>query len=57
MVGSLIVAEPINSRFRRLPEGKPPDRADQLRVTWRRFHAARTLLALAAFACLTAAAA
>jgi anthrone oxygenase-like protein len=57
IVGSLAVAEPINSRFRRLPEGQVPDAAERLRITWRRFHTGRTLLALASFACLAAAAA
>ncbi|MDQ3788245.1 MAG: DUF1772 domain-containing protein [Actinomycetota bacterium] len=51
IVSSLIVAEPINSRFRRLPEGDPPDGAERLRVTWRRFHYGRTLLGIAAFVC------
>ena len=51
IVGSLIVAEPINARFRRLPEGDPPPSAERLRVTWRRFHYGRTLLGIAAFTC------
>lgn len=57
IVSSLVVAEPINGRFRRVPEGITPDRADRLRVTWRRFHYARTILGVAAFGCLVFAAA
>jgi hypothetical protein len=56
IISSLIIAEPINSKFRRRPEGQPPDGAEQLRVTWRRFHLARTVMALAALGCLAAAA-
>jgi hypothetical protein len=52
---SLLIAEPMNSRFRRLPEGHVPDGAEQLRIRWRRFHQVRTLVAVAAFACLAAA--
>lgn len=55
MVASILIAEPINSKFRRLSEGEAPDGVDQLRVTWRRFHLARTAVALAALACLAAA--
>jgi Domain of unknown function (DUF1772) len=55
MIGSVVIAEPINSKFRRLSEGRAPEGAEQLRVTWRRFHLARTAVALAAFACLAAA--
>lgn len=53
--GSVIVAEPINSKFRRLSEGQAPEGAEQLRITWRRFHWARTVVALVALACLAAA--
>lgn len=56
IVSSLVVAEPINSRFRRLPEGDAPDGAERLRTVWRRFHYGRTLLGLAAFACIVGAA-
>jgi hypothetical protein len=52
MVGSLALAEPINTRFRRLPEGVAPPRAEALRTRWRQLHLARTALALAAFACV-----
>ncbi len=55
IVSSLIVAESINARFRRLPEGSPPEGAERLRVTWRRFHYGRTLLGLAAFTCIVGA--
>lgn len=56
VVASITLAEPINSRFRRLPEGQIPERAEQYRITWRRFHMWRTLTALAGLACLAAAA-
>jgi Domain of unknown function (DUF1772) len=55
VVASITLAEPINSRFRRLPEGQPPDRAEQLRIIWCRFHRARTVVALGSLACLVAA--
>jgi hypothetical protein len=55
IVSSLVVAEPINARFRRVPEGATPEGADRLRVTWRRFHYGRTLLGLAAFTCIVGA--
>jgi Domain of unknown function (DUF1772) len=54
-VASILIGERINSKFRRLSEGEAPDGVDQLRTTWRRFHVARTALALAALACLAAA--
>ena len=55
MVASITLAEPINSKFRRLPEGLAPDRVERLRITWGRFHWARTGVALGALACLVAA--
>jgi len=55
MVASITLAEPINSKFRRLPEGQAPDRVEQLRIAWCRFHRARTVVALGALACLVAA--
>jgi hypothetical protein len=55
IIASTSIAEPINSSFRRLAEGEAPERADQLRITWRRFHFARTLMALAALTCIAAA--
>jgi hypothetical protein len=54
-VASITLAEPMNSKFRRLPEGEAPDRIEQLRTRWRRFHWARTVVALGALACLAAA--
>lgn len=55
VVASITLAEPINSKFRRLPEGQAPDRVEHLRSTWCRFHWARTVVALGALACLAAA--
>jgi hypothetical protein len=55
MVASIVLAEPVNSKFRRLPEGQAPKGADRMRIMWRRFHFARTIVALAALACLAAA--
>lgn len=52
MVTSVAIAEPMNSAFRKLPEGEVPPSAAQLRDRWRRFHAIRTLIALAGLACL-----
>jgi hypothetical protein len=57
VVGSVAIAEPINSRFRRLPEGQVPEQAERDRITWRRFHTARCIAAIAGLACLAAAAA
>ena len=54
IVASIALAEPINSKFRRLPEGQAPDRVERLRSTWCRFHVARTVVALGALACLVA---
>jgi uncharacterized membrane protein len=56
LVASITIAEPINAKFRRLPEGQAPQRAERYRTLWRRFHAVRNLAALAALACLAAAA-
>ncbi|WP_431237765.1 anthrone oxygenase family protein [Mycolicibacterium aichiense] len=55
MVASIFLAEPMNSKFRRLPEGQAPEGAEQLRIAWRRFHWARTVVALAALASLAVA--
>jgi Domain of unknown function (DUF1772) len=55
VVASIVLAEPMNSKFRRLPEGQAPDRAERLRIAWGRFHRARTVVALGALACLVAA--
>ena len=55
IIGSTAIAEPINSRFRRLAEGQTPDGVEQLRIRWRRFHFVRTVVAVAALACIAAA--
>ena len=55
MVASITLAEPMNSKFRRLPEGRAPDGVEQLRIAWCRFHRVRTVVALGALACLVAA--
>lgn len=55
IVASIVIAEPINSRYRRLPEGTPPPRPEQDRATWRRFHRLRAVVAVAAFVALAAA--
>jgi hypothetical protein len=34
LVGSIVVAEPVNSQFRRLPEGVVPPQAERLRRRW-----------------------
>lgn len=52
---SIVIAEPINSQFRRLAEGQVPDRADHHRRVWCRFHSIRNVAALASFAILAAA--
>lgn len=49
LVSSVVVAEPINSEFRRRPEGVVPPDAERLRRLWRRFHLVRTALAVTAF--------
>jgi hypothetical protein len=55
MVASIALAEPMNSKFRRLPEGQAPEGVERLRIAWRRFHWARTVVALGVVACLAAA--
>jgi hypothetical protein len=55
IITSITIAEPINSKFRRLQEGQIPEGAERYRVLWRRFHTARTVVALAALACLAVA--
>jgi hypothetical protein len=55
MVASIIVAEPINFKFRKLPEGQTPEGIEQLRNAWRRFHSARTVVALGVLTCLASA--
>lgn len=44
------MAEPINSQFRRRPEGDAPPDAEKLRARWRRLHLVRTVVTVAAFA-------
>jgi hypothetical protein len=55
LVSSIVIAEPVNSKFRKRPEGVIPPDADHLRLLWRRFHLIRTVLAVAAWACLVTA--
>lgn len=52
---SVSLAEPINSQFRRCPEGEPPADADRLRVRWTRIHLVRTVFAVAALGALVVA--
>ena len=56
MIASIAVAEPMNSKFRRLPEGEAPEGAEELRIKWRRFHWMRAVIALVSLGCLAAAA-
>jgi hypothetical protein len=56
LVSSIVVAEPINSQFRRRPEGIVPPDAERLRRLWRRFHLVRAALGLAAYILLVVAA-
>jgi Domain of unknown function (DUF1772) len=55
LVSSIILAEPVNSQFRRRPEGDVPPDAERRRRLWRRFHLVRTGLAVATLACLVTA--
>lgn len=55
IVASVTLAEPVNSKFRRLSEGTPPEGAEQLRAFWCRFHRVRTLVGGVAFTCLVVA--
>jgi hypothetical protein len=52
LISSIVLAEPVNSQFRRRPEGAVPPDAERLRRLWRRFHLVRTGLAIVALACL-----
>jgi hypothetical protein len=56
LVSSIVLAEPINSQFRRRAEGVVPPDAERLRRRWRRFHLVRTAMAASAFALLVTAA-
>ena len=55
ILASVMIAEPMNSKFRRLPEGTVPQDAGGIRDRWRAFHIVRTIMALSALACLTGA--
>lgn len=55
VVASVILAEPINSKFRRIPEGTVPEGASELRMIWARFHTARAIGAVASFLILVTA--
>ena len=57
IITSVAIGEPINSKFRRLPEGQVPEDAGHYRDLWRNLHVGRTFAALASFGCLAAAAA
>ena len=56
IVGSIAIAEPMNSRFRKLPEGDVPAGAEQMRARWKRFHFARTFATVSVLVLLAAAA-
>ncbi len=56
IIASIVLAEPINSQFRRRPEGQAPPEARRLRERWTRFHQLRTVLAIAALIALAIAA-
>ncbi|RSM64774.1 hypothetical protein DMB66_19245 [Actinoplanes sp. ATCC 53533] len=47
VVGSVLLLEPINTKFRRLPEGTPPPDAASLHTRWTWLHLVRTVLAVA----------
>jgi hypothetical protein len=51
-----LIAEPINSQFRRRPEGVVPPNADRMRQLWRRFHLVRAALGVVAYSLLVVAA-
>lgn len=55
IVASCALAEPMNSKFRRRPEGDMPENCAALRDRWRAFHRARTVVALATLACMAGA--
>jgi hypothetical protein len=50
VVGSILLLEPINTKFRRLPEGTPPPHAASLHARWSRLHLIRMVLAIASLA-------
>jgi len=49
MAASVTIAEPVNSKFRRLPEGTPPEGAERYRVFWSTFHTARAVVSVTTF--------
>jgi Domain of unknown function (DUF1772) len=55
LVASVGLGEPINSQFRRRPEGEVPVDVQGLRRRWSRMHLVRAATAIGAFACLAAA--
>ncbi|WP_020415658.1 DUF1772 domain-containing protein [Amycolatopsis sp. ATCC 39116] len=55
VVGSIVLLEPINSKFRRLPEGTPPEHAATLFVRWSWLHIVRAGVAIASLALFVAA--
>lgn len=55
IAASLAIAEPMNSQFRRVPEGELPEDAGGIRDRWRAFHTVRTVLTLSVLACLAGA--
>ncbi|MEU6349299.1 DUF1772 domain-containing protein [Streptomyces sp. NPDC047072] len=50
VVVSIVLLEPINTKFRRLPEGTPPPDAASLHARWARLHIARAVVAVASLA-------
>ena len=56
ILASVMIGEPMNSKFRRLPEGEVPQDAGGIRDRWRAFHTVRTVLALSVLACVAGAA-
>lgn len=54
ILSSILLAEPMNTKFRELPEGEVPKGVADIRDRWRAFHTVRTLLAIAALGCMAA---
>jgi hypothetical protein len=55
IVSSVLIGEPINTKFRRREEGDAPVGAALLRDRWIRFHWIRTYVAIASFLALVSA--
>jgi hypothetical protein len=55
VLGSILLLEPINNKFRRLPEGTPPPDAAALHTRWSWLHLGRTVVAVASLALFVAA--